>query len=61
MKNEVNRAFMAKKKLYLIPATQEQSVIMNTQVLQTVSPAGSVYIPMGSDIGGSEGNPIVIQ
>ena len=49
------------KKVYLIPATQEQSVQMNTQVLQFASPVGNVYIPMGSEIGGTEGNPIVIE
>lgn len=48
------------KKSYLIPATQEQRVLINTQVLQFASPAGNIYIPTGSDIEGSENNPIVI-
>lgn len=47
------------KKLYLTPATQEQGVLMNAQILEVASPAGNIYIPTGSDIQGSEGNPIM--
>ena len=47
------------KKQYLIPATQEQSVLMNAQILEVASPAGNIYIPTGSDIQGSDTNPIM--
>ena len=49
------------KKQYSTPATQEQSVLMNAQVLQTASPAGQVYMPIGSEIGGTSGQPIEIK